>query len=1847
MASQESQQWSDVKVLELPALFRGSLIVNGKTSAAIRMQAGLKVIAVEKQQALEVVCGVDDDGVYARDAAATSPTPLFACNFHEMEHIAVFSSHNTLCMILKKEDASSIVYGFEFASSNDAQVFLKEGLNKKAMSEWEQRQRLKMEKKIQRKKNGSASPQRASPQRLRKESPAHPRSEGETDRQLLIRLSQAHVDLLLAALSSQPMTVITSAKALLKAIQEACDNVPARYSAALGPLKHDFSKIVEYVPQGMADPEQREHVLKQMANASNLLLEAVKAMLQQAAGGGGSASLRHHVNHAHTGRAKDPARPTPPLTFDTTSTASSSSSSVTAITTSAPSSTASQTNKPRGLPPPPNMDEVARRMSVSSTSSAFSRRISYTNKASNASSRESLSAQMPLELKSFDDLLEESLRVAHGLALKHSAAKDSEALSRIVEKKCKQWLRSAFPWISATAPHTIFAAGQHAEGDIIPTSPLAIFLLCYRRAFDPPAVLGHLMRMAMLPPVDSRTISSSRDELNVGQFKCNLIVAPPNSDVVDNTVYVLELLLHWVVAYWVDFDGNEEYIQALHRTIDDLQCNSSHSWLRDEVLAAVKYQMVNGLPAPVLHAQRQGAGPTPGIVMQIPPQTLAEQMSLFNYDLFKRVHSREYFEQALFPQHDLEVVAPNLQILSRRFEDEGQWVAAEILQHKTRKEQATMIAKFIRVAEECVKLHNYFSFFCIMGALSCREVSDMKRAWRTLPEKYKKVFASLEKLTDTSRNMKAYRDAWKNAGHTAKLPFLPLHLKDLLFAKEAWSSSGKPWEESIDSWQLIAKIVRELMMWHPYKMHCDYGLQSYLRVSVLRCEPQFDSPMSRRQSTLPVPPRSGRKARSSSWSSSPQREENAMSQQVPGLTQSFDETHASRKGSDGKHLHTAKTLSATNTPQQDLNATHRVAGDGSQTPDMLNMATFVSPTSLNLTARAETTAPGITTQSIDQFVSRQSVHRPVTPVRDAWSAPTDISPAVPSQTLASTDTLSEDTPNQVVASHGDEGEGTLLAHANNNFDMAHSDGSSHLVSASDREQPEPSELGTLNLGSPRRSHKFAQSVPFFVPSSPSLVALMQKANKTSPMRLSAQRRRQFALATLTSPAQPRRTRRRGKGLSTVLEETSPRASHNVSDVGGDMLVRETQDRLNVTSLSSNSASVLRHYQQQQQEQRDRSTEPNLRLNASPSSKQKPTGYSTEGLSVDASDDAIHIHSYTDVDCSFTALNTSPLSMDSNQSELISSPRRLSPREHEPVPAREPGGLSVESLQTSTLSRQALHEVESDDEGAGRSKLRRQRRRAASVDSPPDLLKAELEGNQLSTGSNDADLDCMCHESVGVAHRETQESQDDHNALLLSRQGLPPSMSHEEVIIQEQELPRWRRPHRPGNVQPSQSLNEAAFYYERGQGQAPERALLSLMTSPTREAQTLRSSILGMHYSTLSTTFRQSLFDTEDARGRSSYVFDSDSTQDDDGVLGTDSGEDENIADGSSPLDGHGMGHDQGTDITRPLTALSSASLATTKLRSRRRHSSDVPSQRHETGNSESGNARNGNPLSPRTRRRMRLADLVAEARTMAGYRSAPTSLSPVRTAGFLPTSSASTMTSLSTSAASVSRGTMTEFVMPDKDMCRPASTPPEATVLSRESTRNLVVRQAANLGTSGDETLHTREPLAFRRQEMNHGATSNKAVSESDTACSDTNRASPVFDDENVRDSATDVERSASALPPADGRDYSSAAFRRATTILSTRMARARSSPLKRESLSSSSLSRHPMSPRVRRGIVLQDSLQGGVDEGEEGAAEARDGEDEEDDDQNDAHCFDESLVEFGVTRVSVEGDLISYETVI
>jgi hypothetical protein len=158
-------------------------------------------------------------------------------------------------------------------------------------------------------------------------------------------------------------------------------------------------------------------------------------------------------------------------------------------------------------------------------------------------------------------------------------------------------------------------------------------------------------------------------------------------------------------------------------------------------------------------------------------------------------------------------------------------------------------SKFVRAAKRCLDLGNFFSFFAILAALDAPKVNSFVRAGRGLPDKLRKLLAEMQAVTDPSRNMKAYRDLYNERRLQPRLPFLPLHLKDLYFASE----SLKNGEVTVKDARLVTRLVlRDVVIWQPFRMRSDYGMQGYFRVSV----PLLPSSLGASRETA-VPDRSG------------------------------------------------------------------------------------------------------------------------------------------------------------------------------------------------------------------------------------------------------------------------------------------------------------------------------------------------------------------------------------------------------------------------------------------------------------------------------------------------------------------------------------------------------------------------------------------------------------------------------------------------------------------------------------------------------------------------------------------------------------------------------------------------------------------------------------------------------------------------------------------------------------------------------------------------------------------------------------------------------------------------------
>mmetsp|Transcript_21541 Transcript_21541/g.64107 ORF Transcript_21541/g.64107 Transcript_21541/m.64107 type:complete len:1164 (+) Transcript_21541:247-3738(+) len=310
---------------------------------------------------------------------------------------------------------------------------------------------------------------------------------------------------------------------------------------------------------------------------------------------------------------------------------------------------------------------------------------------------------------------------------------------------------------------------------------------------------------------------------------------------------VLQCVTHWVTFYWSDFSHDAsllEKMEELHEAAlasiggGSLRASGDNARMMHHVELCHVFAHVLRLQKqrPVSRPLRGGEayGPTENVVAQLQPRSIAAQLTLLNHGLISKIHPVEYVLY-YFPGEGQKAadVAPHLEAAIKRFDAESFWAAAEILFPTKAKERAAMITKFIKVAEHCLKLGNFFSLFAVLGALCFPEVARLRSAWERVPEKSKRVQAELELVMDPSRNMKVYRDRLATFDDDPRVPFLPLHLKDLVFANEAgstWDGGRVNFEKLI----MVARCVLPVTGGRRYNtLEIDHALQTYFRVSVV------------------------------------------------------------------------------------------------------------------------------------------------------------------------------------------------------------------------------------------------------------------------------------------------------------------------------------------------------------------------------------------------------------------------------------------------------------------------------------------------------------------------------------------------------------------------------------------------------------------------------------------------------------------------------------------------------------------------------------------------------------------------------------------------------------------------------------------------------------------------------------------------------------------------------------------------------------------------------------------------------------------------------------------------------
>ena len=254
------------------------------------------------------------------------------------------------------------------------------------------------------------------------------------------------------------------------------------------------------------------------------------------------------------------------------------------------------------------------------------------------------------------------------------------------------------------------------------------------------------------------------------------------------------------------------------------------------------------LPSPVItktqiHAvntwKQGGSSPS---VLDFDPLEIARQLTLKQMNLFCAIMPEELLGSQWMKKCG--AGSPNVKAMTALSTDLSNLVADSILQHNEVKKRAAVIKQWIKIAQQCLELHNYDSLMAIICSLNSSTISRLRKTWEFVSPRRREILKTLQAIVEPSNNNKVLRGRLHD--HIPPcLPFLGMFLTDLTFVDignpptKQLSHNGS--EETgltvvnFDKHLRTSKIISELQRFQiPYRLSEIPELQDWIQGQVQR-----------------------------------------------------------------------------------------------------------------------------------------------------------------------------------------------------------------------------------------------------------------------------------------------------------------------------------------------------------------------------------------------------------------------------------------------------------------------------------------------------------------------------------------------------------------------------------------------------------------------------------------------------------------------------------------------------------------------------------------------------------------------------------------------------------------------------------------------------------------------------------------------------------------------------------------------------------------------------------------------------------------------------------------------------
>jgi len=170
------------------------------------------------------------------------------------------------------------------------------------------------------------------------------------------------------------------------------------------------------------------------------------------------------------------------------------------------------------------------------------------------------------------------------------------------------------------------------------------------------------------------------------------------------------------------------------------------------------------------------------MILQYPANIVAEQLTLINFKLFKKLEPHDLMNQC-WSKKKLQYRANHVLSLIQRSNRVSYWVATMILSQGKTSARAKMIEKLIDVCKGLDKLNNYDTLMAFVIGMRNSSITRLKKTLRKVTSAKLEMLKKYEKMMDAEGSHAAYRRTLEQASPPC-IPFLGVSLSDLTFIED-------------------------------------------------------------------------------------------------------------------------------------------------------------------------------------------------------------------------------------------------------------------------------------------------------------------------------------------------------------------------------------------------------------------------------------------------------------------------------------------------------------------------------------------------------------------------------------------------------------------------------------------------------------------------------------------------------------------------------------------------------------------------------------------------------------------------------------------------------------------------------------------------------------------------------------------------------------------------------------------------------------------------------------------------------------------------------------------------------